>query len=111
MALSARERTELVHWTRGRSVPVRQAERARIVLLAAEGRPNNEIGSLLQLSPVTVRRWRSRFALLGMTGISGDAPRSGHKKGPRTPTVAAILERTRVARPTNGVRWTTRTLG
>lgn len=97
-----------MHWTRGRSVPVRRAERARIVLLAAAGLGNLEIGKLLNLSPVTVRRWRSRFALLGMTGISGDAPRSGHQRG--SATVAAILERTRSGRPTNGTRWTTRTL-
>jgi transposase len=108
VALSHRERAELLHWTRGRSVPVRQAERARIVLLAADGLRNLEIGEFLHLSPVTVRRWRARFALLGMAGISGDAPRSGHRKG--SATVAAILERTRSGRPTNGVRWTTRSL-
>jgi transposase len=108
VALSLRERAELLHWTRGRSVPVRRAERARIVLLAAAGLGNLEIGKLLDLSPVTVRRWRSRFALLGMAGISGDAPRSGHQKG--SSTVATILERTRSGRPTNGTRWTTRTL-
>jgi len=111
VAFSQGERAQLEHWSRGRSVPVRQAERARIVLLAAEGRNNKEIGKLLHLSPVTVRRWRSRFALLGMAGISGDAPRSGHKESTGFPTVASILEWTRLARPTNGFRWTTRTLG
>ena len=111
VTLSPRERAELVRWTRGRSVPVRRVERARIVLLAAEGRTNQAIAKLLRLSPVTVRRWRSRFALLGMTGISEDAPRSGHKNAAGSPSVAVILERTRLGRPTNGVRWTTRTLG
>jgi transposase len=110
VALSQRERDELTRWTRGRSVPVRKAERARIVLLAAEGRNNREISQLLHLSPVTVRRWRSRFALLGMEGISGDAPRSGHREESGSTTVSTILERTRTARPPNGVRWTTRTL-
>jgi transposase len=110
VTLSLRERAELVHWSRGRSVPVRRAERARIVLLAADGRNNKEIGKSLHLSPVTVRRWRSRFALLGMAGIAGDAPRSGHKTGAGSPAVATILERTVSTRPTNGFRWTTRTL-
>jgi transposase len=111
VALSPRERAELLRWTRGRSVPVRLVERARIVLLAAEGRTNKRIGRILHLTQVTVRRWRSRFALLGLAGISGDAPRSGHKSGSQAPTVAAILERTQLGRPTNGVRWTTRSLG
>lgn len=111
VALNPRERAELLRWSRGRSVPVRQVDSARIVLLAAEGRTNKQIGKLLRLSPVTVRRWRARFALLGLAGISGDAPRSGHRSGPGAPTAAVILERTRSTRPTNGVRWTTRTLG
>ncbi len=89
---------------------MRRAERARIVLLAAEGRTSKQIARILDLSPVTVRRWRARFALFGVAGISADAPRSGHRKGAGSPSVAAILERTRSARPTNGVRWTTRTL-
>ncbi len=110
VALSPREWAKLLQWTRGRSVPVRRAERARIVLLAAEGRNNKEIAKILRMSPVTVRRWRARFALLGLAGISADAPRSGHKEGSGSPSVATILERTRSARPTNGVRWTTRTL-
>lgn len=111
VTISPGERTQLLHWSRGRSVSVRQSERARIVLLAAEGRNNKEIGRVLHISPVTVRRWRSRFALLGMAGISADAPRSGHKERPRSPTVALIRELTLSRRPTNGLRWTTRSLG
>jgi len=110
VSLSAREWAKLSGWARGRSVPVRRAERARIVLLAGEGRTNKEIGRILHLSPVTVRRWRARFALLGLAGIVEDAPRSGHRETSASPKLATILEETRSGRPTNGVRWTTRTL-
>lgn len=110
VALSRTERSELEHWARGRSVSVRRAERARIVLLAADHRTNKEIGELLHLSPITVRRWRSRFALLGMNGIARDAPRSGHKNRVGPVTMARIVERTRSSRPSQGGRWTTRTL-
>lgn len=110
VALSRLERAELEHWARGRSVSVRCAERARIVLLAAENRTNKAIAARLHLSPVTVRRWRSRFALLGMNGIARDAPRSGHKSGAGPVTMLRIIERTRFSRPRNGIRWTTRTL-
>jgi hypothetical protein len=45
--LNRESRLELERQARGRSVPVRVAVRSRIVLLAAEGRQNQQIGELL----------------------------------------------------------------
>jgi transposase len=51
-------------------------ERARIVLLAAEGMPGLEIAERVGCSEPTVVRWRSRFAERGLAGLA-DEPRSG----------------------------------
>ena len=56
---------------------MRQVERARIVLLAADGRSNEEIAAEMAMKPHTVGRWRSRFAELRLVGIEKDLPRGG----------------------------------
>jgi transposase len=57
-------------------VSVRDLERARIVLLAAEGLPAAEIADRVGCSRPTVTLWRNRYAAEGLGGL-GDAPRSG----------------------------------
>ena len=59
-----------------RTVSVRDLERARIVLLAAQGLPAVEIAARVGCSRPTVTLWRNRYAQQGLAGL-GDAARSG----------------------------------
>lgn len=52
------------------------AERARIVLLAGEGRSTRSIAAELGTWPGKVSRWRTRFAAHGLAGLK-DKPRPG----------------------------------
>ncbi len=52
------------------------AQRARIVLLAAEGVSNAEIGRRVGVSRPTVLCWRGRYEQSGIGGL-GDLDRSG----------------------------------
>ena len=52
------------------------AQRARIVLLAAEGASNAEIGRRVGVSRPTVLSWRGRYEQSGIAGL-GDLDRSG----------------------------------
>jgi transposase len=54
----------------------REVLRARIVLLAADGRTNTEIGRRLAVTVPTVRKWRGRFSRRGVCGLR-DHPRRG----------------------------------
>ena len=54
-------RKELERLSRSRSVSVRLAERSRIVLLAARGLNNQEIGVELDITRQKAGRWRDRF--------------------------------------------------
>ena len=56
------ERATLERWTAFDSGNERLAERARIVLLAAAGKSNEEIADAVGLGRVAVGRWRKRFA-------------------------------------------------
>ena len=83
--LTDEERGELEGLVRRHKTGQQLAERARIVLLAAEGLNNSEIARQLSLEPDTVRLWRQRwlsFAGVGVADLSAaarlaDAPRSG----------------------------------
>jgi transposase len=67
---------------RAKGSPARVVERARIVLLAADGVPGKQIATRVGCSEPTVVLWRSRFAEHGLTGLD-DQPRSG--KPPQVP--------------------------
>lgn len=61
---------------RAKSSPARVVERARIVLLAAEGLPADEIAKRVGCSRPTVIAWRQRYEEGGIDALS-DVPRSG----------------------------------
>jgi transposase len=76
LTVTDEQRAELQQRVRARGAPARVVERARIVLLAADGVPGLEIADRVGCSEPTVIRWRSRFAAQGLAGL-GDAPRPG----------------------------------
>ncbi len=70
---------------RAKGSPARVVERARIVLLAADGVPGQQIAARVGCAEPTVIRWRSRFDTAGLSGLD-DAPRSG-----KPPTIPGEL--------------------
>lgn len=76
IVLSAEERGTLEGWVRASSTEQRLAERAQIVLLAAEGVSDAEIGRRLDLVYQTAGKWRKRFRDGGLSAL-GDARRPG----------------------------------
>ena len=67
----------LRQWARGRSLPARQVERARVVLLAAAGKQDLEIAA--EMASAIRRRLAggSGSLKLGLAGLEKDAPRPG----------------------------------
>jgi len=108
--LTRQERATLTQWSRGRTVSVRQAERARILLLAADGDSNQEIAAKLRVKPHTVGRWRRRFAELRLPGIERDRPRGGRPRARREAVESPILRKTTQETPKNATHWSTRSL-
>lgn len=108
LSICAEDRATLEAWTRSRTVPAGQVERARIVLAVADGRGTTATADLLGVSRPTVIKWRDRFAASGLAGLR-DEPRSGR---PKTIDDAAILAATLDPPPDRlGVtHWSTRLL-
>jgi len=74
--LSSRDRGELVSWTRSPSMRAGLAQRARVVLLAADGVGTGEIVRRVGLSKPAVIGWKRRFAAEGLAGLD-DRSKSG----------------------------------
>src|SRR3954465_3516306 len=74
--VSEADRQELQRRPRGRGAPARVGERARIVLLAADGVPGKEIAAIVGCAEGTVVTWRGRYAESGLAGLA-DLPRPG----------------------------------
>jgi transposase len=106
--LTDEQRATLQRWSRGRRTPARLVRRARIVLLAAEGKRNEQIATELGVERTIVGRWRQRFVGHGLAGIEKDAPRGGRK--PNTRLAAKIIEYTTRRQPSNATHWSTNSL-
>lgn len=88
--LSEVQRVTLRKWARSRKTELRLVQRAKIVLLAADGLSNQEIARQLGTDPGTVGRWRRRFAAGGLEAIQKEAP--GRGRAPSPELVSRILK-------------------
>jgi transposase/DNA-binding CsgD family transcriptional regulator len=99
LLLDPTERERLESLKRGRRVSVRLAERAGIVLHAADGLENQQIAAILGISRQKAGRWRDRYAALGMAGIEKDAPRPGRNRRISDRQRAAFVAKTLKEKP------------
>ena len=89
--LTNEEHAELTKLVRSKLSSVRLAQRARIVLLAADGMQNKAISEQLGVGRVQVSRWRERYAQSRLAGIERDLPRGAP---PAKVDVARLVELT-----------------
>jgi transposase len=91
LALRRGDRDVLASWTRASTVRAGLAQRARIVLLAADGVSNTEIADRVGVARQTVISWRARYVESGVKGLV-DEKRSGRpRKVDRARILAATL--------------------
>jgi transposase len=106
--LSTEQRAELQRLIQAPNTPQKLVRRARIGLLAAEGKDNKEIAAELDTSHVTVGMWRQRILDLGLAGLQGSS-RPGRPKTLPVDRVQTVLNE--VVRPPKGRgRWSCRTM-
>jgi transposase len=73
---SAEDKASLLALTKSRTAEARAVERARIILSSLEGKEIQQVAWELKVSIPTVSKWRQRFSLWGLRGLS-DQPRPG----------------------------------
>jgi len=109
VVLSEAERTQLEAWVRRPKSAQALALRSRIVLTAAEGGSNVEVGDQLGVDRATVRKWRNRFASERLDGLL-DEPRPGRPRTISDEQVEAVITKTLESTPKNATHWSTRSM-
>jgi len=103
------ERATLQRWARRPSSAQALALRSRIVLASAEGRTDADVAAELKVHPVTVSKWRHRFAAERLEGLA-DAPRPGAARSIGDDVIEAVLVDTLESAPPDATHWSTRGL-
>ncbi|MBI2776704.1 MAG: helix-turn-helix domain containing protein [Chloroflexi bacterium] len=85
------------------------AQRAWIVLAAADGRSSEAIAAELALTAHTVGKWRRRFLERGPDGLL-DEPRPGAPRTIGVERVEAVITKTLEQKPTDATHWLTRSM-
>jgi hypothetical protein len=75
IVLSSEEREVLERRSRQYTLPYRDVVRARIILYAADGLENKEIGERLDLPREVASKWRKRFYRKRLAGLEEEARR------------------------------------
>ena len=93
-----------------RSLPAGDAQRARLILMLAEGRSSADIQERLQTTAPTISRWKKRFLSERLQGLI-PAPHPGQKPTVITPKLQArVLEATRRKPKDGSTHWSVRKL-
>jgi transposase len=108
--MSDGQRASLEVVARAQSAPHRQVQRARALLMAADGVANTRIAEEVGVTPVTVRAWRKRFAEDGLAKLGEVRKGRGPKPSIPAETVDAIVEATLHSKPKGETHWSTRTM-
>lgn len=94
------QREELVTMQRSLKLERRYVDRAKVILLSANGETIDSIMNRVSLSRRAVNKWRQRFKKHGLDGLK-DAPRSG-KKPFITPEQKAMVIQKACSKPEGG---------
>ena len=99
----------LASWVRAGRTPQRASRRARIVLLADEGKSVRLIAETVGVSTRTVILWRRRYREHGPLGLWRDAPGRGRKRAISSEAMSPVVALVNTP-PRGGGRWTIRRL-
>src|SRR5271169_1100441 len=93
LILSVQQREQLESLANSRSLPAGLVGRAKIVLLSASGKTNQQIARQLGLTNATVGKWRRRFLQQDVSGLH-DELRPGRPRPISDERVAQLVRKT-----------------
>ncbi len=93
-----------------RAAAHRVVQRARVLLLAAEGVSNSEIGEVAGVSRPTVLAWRKQFEEDGLSGFGEVAKGRGRKPSISDEEVTEIVKLTLHSKPKDATHWSCRSM-
>lgn len=109
MKLRIAERERLENIVGSHKSEIRDVFRAKIILLASEGKINQDIATEMETSRQTVSLWKNRFLRERLEGLKDRAGR-GRKRKYNSEKINTIVKKTLTTVPCNGTHWSTRSL-
>ena len=110
LPLAAGQRDVLEKLSRSRTAKHHDVQRARALLLAANGVANTRIGHELGVSPTSVSNWRARFAEQGLSLFGPIRQGRGRKPSIPKEKVEEIVHATLHDKPAGETHWSCRTM-
>jgi len=105
VTLTDEERAQLQQLLRGGKAATRKVTRARILLKASDGWPDQRIAEALNIGRATVERTRQRFVEENL-GALDERPRPGNKPKLNAKAEARLIAEACSAAPDGQKRWT-----
>jgi len=109
VVLNMEENRTLQNIANSRTAPYRKVQRARLVLLAAEGMTNTAIAQEVGLRRSMVVKWRQRFIGERLAGLE-DRPRPGKPRQYSDADRLRVIEMACSQKPVGETHWSVRTL-
>ena len=103
-----RESLEVI--ARSSTAKYREVQRAKALLMAADGVANTKIAAELSATPKTVRAWRERFTEDGLARLGQVRPGRGRKPSIPQVTIDEVVELTLHSKPAGETHWSCRTM-
>ena len=108
LVVSEDQRKQIGQWLAALGTPQQVALRGRIVLSAGDGKSEAATAAELNVDRKTVRLWRERFALQGLTCLWEIAPGRGRKATYSAERIKAVIDATLRSKPTGMTHWSCR---
>lgn len=110
LVMSDGQRETLDVLARSRTAPHRQVQRARALLLAADGMTNTTIAARVGATVKTMRAWREQFEGEGLTKFAQVKSGRGRKATIPQAKIDEIVDLTLHAKPPGETHWSWRSL-
>jgi transposase len=110
LVMSPGQRESLAVLARSSTAAHREVQRAKVLLMAADGVANSKIAVSVGVTPVTVRSWRDRFANEGLARLGMVREGRGRKPVLSAETVEEIVRLTQHERPAGATHWSCRSM-
>jgi len=85
-------------------------QRAKVLLLAADGVANSQIAASVGVTPMTVRSWRTRFAQEGLAKFAVVREGRGRRPGIPPEQIEEIVRLTQHEKPSGQTHWSCRSM-
>ncbi|HEY5180142.1 MAG TPA: IS630 family transposase [Dermatophilaceae bacterium] len=110
LVMSNGQREALTVLARSSTSAHREVQRAKVLLMAADGVANSQIAANVGVTPVTVRSWRDRFASEGLAKFGQVRQGRGRKPGISAEKVEEIVRLTQHEKPSGATHWSCRSM-